>query len=319
MKKVLGSIMLAGLLFTSIGVSEEVSAQVNNVSESIRNGDLKKVDIELVVEDNKLSDFSNDNLGELYSYKGVTYIPLRFLGEHLGYNVDWSNGRNVLLTKEGDHMLIFGNGSSSFTTMRFDELGEPHFHYDELGQPYLESTKLTAIINCSIRGNQERAVRSKIIDSRFYIPLRAVAENIGLDIEYREPNTSAVLKPTIYIDSENVPATSAAEATISDYSILDYATLIQKNDYETAYSYHLTFSNGATVSHAFLTENTVGLSGLDSNGNPYYIRYTLGSGISYLMRSEIPPGITEATSVLRDFMDAHWNPDIRNSSMYRRY
>lgn len=97
--------------------------------------------------------------------EGRTLVPVRGVFEKLGYTVEWDNESKTATLNNNNMKIIIKNDETSFTA----------------------------------NGKQVSPdVAQQIIDSKFYLPLRAVSEAIGADVEW-DNNTK-----TVIINSQNV-------------------------------------------------------------------------------------------------------------------
>ena len=89
------SFVLGALIFGSVGVI------ASNTS----------IDVSFDISDIKINGVSSMPSQKPFIYNGTTYVPLRYIGEKLGYEIDWnSETRTVLIGEEGlEGQLYPGN------------------------------------------------------------------------------------------------------------------------------------------------------------------------------------------------------------------
>ncbi|GAB6159004.1 hypothetical protein JCM39194_22040 [Desulfotomaculum varum] len=89
---------------------------------------------------------------------GHTYVPLRYLGEALGVQVQWvggGSGQGLLILRKGDSGLVCRLGSSSYTVIRGSQAAVRQ----------MEATPL-------------------LQENRVYLPARQVAQEFGYRVSY---------------------------------------------------------------------------------------------------------------------------------------
>ena len=92
-----------------------------------------------------------------------TMVPVRGIFEELGYTVDWDNDTKTATLVKDDIKVVMTNGETSFT-----------------------------VNNKGIKPD----VPHQIIDSSFMLPLRAVSEAIGAEVDWNADTKTASIKLT---------------------------------------------------------------------------------------------------------------------------
>lgn len=92
--------------------------------------------------------------------KGHTYVPIRFVAEELGYEVDWNGKDKIASISKGDTNIILEIGSNKVKVNN--------------KMQYLEA-------------------QAKLKQGRTFVPFRAVAELFGENVEYDNVNKIAII------------------------------------------------------------------------------------------------------------------------------
>lgn len=108
-----------------------------------------------------------------------TLVGVRGVFEELGYDVQWNNNTSTATLQNYEYTVILKNGDNSFTVN--DKIIKPD-------------------------------VPHQIINSKFYLPLRAIGEAIGADVSWDKESETAIIKTT---DSEILTEVSEPETEIS--------------------------------------------------------------------------------------------------------
>ena len=131
------------------------------------------------------------SVGKPYIANNRTHLPLRVISEDLGYDVEWNGDTRTAVIKEKD------------TTVEIT-----------IGQAQALVNGEKTYIDVSESGTVSHDTKAVIKNNRTYVPVRFVAEAMGERVEYRDPNTSSVKNPTVYINSINLPEEKKEETTV---------------------------------------------------------------------------------------------------------
>lgn len=197
--------------------------------------EFKKFDVDMILED-ELLDLSQEidghPVGDIYLSNGRTFVPIRFFSEALGFDVSWEriNGYFGLSSKEKSSIIAVTVKKDD--TVIVVDTGHTGVRVNGRIVPIEEDE--------AIRGK----IRPVVIDQRTYIPLRFIVETLGLDIEYRDSNRSDVKKPTIYINSTNIPKIEDIK-----YKLPEGVKLKSIDGNVYTYDFQMQLANGLRVSH----------------------------------------------------------------------
>lgn len=106
-------------------------------------------------------------MGSIRTESSRTFVPVRFLLEHFGYDVSWDGEDMVVFGTDGKNIFVMQTGSTILTFS--SEKNELQTIYMDVS-PFLDA-------------NEERT----------YIPLRFFAEAIGYNVGYNEASGTVIL------------------------------------------------------------------------------------------------------------------------------
>ncbi len=182
MKKVIGLILLCVILTTV-----PVFAEGKVVKDSF------KLNSGYIYLDNNLID------GESLTYKGVTYLPVRKISETVGLSVVYDKSNNKINLVDGGTKLNNANTVNKYTKSKTDDL---------------------SINNVTVYVNGVQIDSDNIMyNGTTYLPLRKIAEAIGLNVNYH--TTTSYINLNSNTNSKEVKTTNNLKPTLTK-SDIDY-------------------------------------------------------------------------------------------------
>ena len=94
-----------------------------------------------------------------------TLVPIRAIAEKLEYNVEWKAEERAVLINNDEVLLLF-----------------------EIDSPYMLE------IHFDKQESKELDVAPQILNDRTYMPLRAVGEALGCDVDWDEENRTVIIE-----------------------------------------------------------------------------------------------------------------------------
>jgi hypothetical protein len=133
------------------------------ITAEVRNNRVRVI-LQEVVEEKPIELYYNDMLLEMqpsaYLTKGITYVPLRSLSEHLGFLVSWNQQEEKITIEDNDNVLS------------------------------LELYKTTALLNNeTLDLSSPPYLRNEVT----FVPLRFIAENFQLDISWSQEQNAVYI------------------------------------------------------------------------------------------------------------------------------
>lgn len=135
---------------------------------------------------------------EIYAKNNRTLVPIRVISESLGYNVEWNSQNNTVKISNADKNILLKINSD---------------------EAFVNSKKITIDVPAEAKKN------------RTFVPIRFVAENMGVKVEWDQENYTVNLFSDKKTSTENTPEAIYKEKIISISKEMNIQTETIKNLY----------------------------------------------------------------------------------------
>ena len=147
---------------------------------------LNSFSLELFVNDKNISTDEYQALPEIINDR--TYVPLRFVSDALGYNVDWDGvNKQVLINNSSDPMSAV-QPENPEKNLRIVLNGKPMFFPADCGQPFINKNNITMV------------------------PIRGVSEAMKFQVSFS--NNTVYIKGNTQPDYQVIPVSEVKEELV---------------------------------------------------------------------------------------------------------
>ena len=104
-----------------------------------------------------------EGFGEVTIVEDVVFVPVRFIFEHFGYQIEWSEEEQLVMgvDEEGAMIILQVNNNLLFTNLIADigkiEMEKPIFLNNEQGRTYMPASAVAAYFGDSVKIEEESA------------------------------------------------------------------------------------------------------------------------------------------------------------------